>query len=69
MVLSDLPGKTNHILWCEMAPEQRTLYESILEDAKGTDNDGMMMTVMMQLRKCANHPLLMRVYVSLLLNK
>ena len=33
-VASDLPSRFEHILWCDFTPEQRALYDQILEDGK-----------------------------------
>ena len=67
-VLKDLPKKVHQVEYCEMGPEQKTIYHEILQKqkdqiaarAKGElpANEGS--NVLMQLRKAASHPLLFR---------
>lgn len=69
-VLHELPKKTDEIMYCSLSLSQRELYDNLvfklsqqLRDTKekaisNTSGIGMMM----QLRKLANHPLLMRYY-------
>jgi SWI/SNF-related matrix-associated actin-dependent regulator of chromatin subfamily A containing DEAD/H box 1 len=68
-VLKDLPKKHHQIECCEMHPEQRLIYDEILQKQKDqiaarargelpSVRDGN--NVLMQLRKAASHPLLFR---------
>jgi SWI/SNF-related matrix-associated actin-dependent regulator of chromatin subfamily A containing DEAD/H box 1 len=68
-VLKDLPKKTHQVEYCEMVPQQRKIYDEILQKQKdqiaarasgdlSTSRDAN--NVLMQLRKAASHPLLFR---------
>ncbi|XP_071112881.1 SWI/SNF-related matrix-associated actin-dependent regulator of chromatin subfamily A containing DEAD/H box 1 homolog [Haliotis cracherodii] len=63
-VLKQLPAKTEEVVRCPMIPDQQELYESLIGqyarqmDNSDSPNGGMSM--FMQLRKVANHPLLVR---------
>ncbi|KYN07495.1 PREDICTED: SWI/SNF-related matrix-associated actin-dependent regulator of chromatin subfamily A containing DEAD/H box 1 homolog [Cyphomyrmex costatus] len=62
-VLCDLPQKTNEIIRCTLIEKQQSMYNKLLaqfsaEASEITDLNGVGM--MMQLRKLANHPLLVR---------
>lgn len=64
-VLKDLPEKTEQVIHCQLIPEQKKLYKDFIqrfsaEADKSPEVNGMAM--MMQLRKLANHPLLIRNY-------
>ena len=64
-VLRDLPIKTDEIIICPMSNKQKSMYEDLIkrfsDEARETIQlDGLSM--MMQLRKLANHPLLLRNY-------
>lgn len=58
MVLADLPSKTNKVLWCDMSEAQSLIYLSIQQEADDAGAD--YMTIMTDMRKCANHPLLLK---------
>ncbi|XP_045498279.1 SWI/SNF-related matrix-associated actin-dependent regulator of chromatin subfamily A containing DEAD/H box 1 homolog [Colias croceus] len=65
-VLQDLPKKTNHKELCPMSERQQSLYKNLIAAFSATD--GMVhatteqsgMSMMMDMRKLANHPLLLR---------
>ncbi|KAL0882895.1 hypothetical protein ABMA27_016404 [Loxostege sticticalis] len=65
-VLQDLPQKTNHMELCPMSRRQGQLYKDLI--AGFSANDGTIhatteqsgMSMMMDMRKLANHPLLLR---------
>ena len=61
-VLVDLPKKEEVVYHCPLLPEQQDLYSAQLsrlcKDVEGESTLGI--GVFMQLRKAANHPLLMR---------
>ncbi|XP_028159639.1 SWI/SNF-related matrix-associated actin-dependent regulator of chromatin subfamily A containing DEAD/H box 1 homolog [Ostrinia furnacalis] len=65
-VLQDLPQKTNHTELCPMSRKQEALYKDLI--AGFSANDGTIhattehsgMSMMMDMRKLANHPLLLR---------
>ncbi|CAH0398191.1 unnamed protein product [Chilo suppressalis] len=65
-VLQDLPKKTNHTELCPMSERQQALYKELI--AGFSANDGTIhatteqsgMSMMMDMRKLANHPLLLR---------
>ncbi|KAK9887995.1 hypothetical protein WA026_000284 [Henosepilachna vigintioctopunctata] len=67
-VLQDLPMKTDHIIHTPMAPTQKEQYEELVAsyqeanlEAKETDGTPLnSMTMMTELRKLSNHPLLLR---------
>lgn len=64
-VLRDLPYKKDEIIRCAMVEKQQSMYDRLIaqfsaEASEITDVNGTGM--MMQLRKLANHPLLMRDY-------
>jgi len=64
-VLRDLPYKKDEITRCELIEKQRKIYDKLVaqftaEASEITDVNGTGM--MMQLRKVANHPLLIRDY-------
>ncbi|XP_014209606.1 SWI/SNF-related matrix-associated actin-dependent regulator of chromatin subfamily A containing DEAD/H box 1 homolog [Copidosoma floridanum] len=66
-VLKDLPTKSEEVIECEMIKTQCDMYNSLVTrfsvEARETDElDGMGM--MMQLRKLANHPLLLQNYYT-----
>ncbi|CAK1551300.1 unnamed protein product [Leptosia nina] len=66
-VLQDLPKKTNHKELCPMSDRQQKLYKDLIA-AFSSSKDGMVhatteqsgMSMMMDMRKLANHPLLLR---------
>ncbi|XP_053609678.1 SWI/SNF-related matrix-associated actin-dependent regulator of chromatin subfamily A containing DEAD/H box 1 homolog [Plodia interpunctella] len=67
-VLQDLPKKTNHTELCPMSERQQQLYKDLI--AGFSANDGLVhatteqsgMSMMMDMRKLANHPVLLRYY-------
>ncbi|KAK7790263.1 hypothetical protein R5R35_012632 [Gryllus longicercus] len=68
-VLKDLPQKTNETLYCPMTESQKEKYDELINafknsasgDGGGSDgNETSFMGMLMQLRKLANHPLLLR---------
>lgn len=58
MVLADLPKKINKVLHCDMTECQTLYYSFIMEEAENAGAD--YMTIMTDMRKCANHPLLLK---------
>ncbi|XP_066995826.2 SWI/SNF-related matrix-associated actin-dependent regulator of chromatin subfamily A containing DEAD/H box 1 homolog [Anabrus simplex] len=67
-VLQDLPTKTVETVLCDLAEEQKEKYDelvAIFSKSDGEKNyEHSAMTVMMKLRKMANHPLLLRYYYT-----
>lgn len=66
-VLKDLPTKTEEIVKCPMLKKQKKMYSNLVaefsaEASKKLTIDGIGM--MMQLRKLANHPLLVQNYYN-----
>jgi SWI/SNF-related matrix-associated actin-dependent regulator 1 of chromatin subfamily A len=67
-VLKDLPKKHHRVEYCEMRPQQRLIYEEIVQKqrdqitsrARGEIPSRDANNVLMQLRKAASHPLLFR---------
>lgn len=64
-VLRDLPQKTEQVIKCTLVKKQRDMYRDLLsefseEAGRNSEVNGVVM--MMQLRKLANHPLLIRNY-------
>ncbi|KAL3272354.1 hypothetical protein HHI36_013833 [Cryptolaemus montrouzieri] len=67
-VLQDLPQKTDHVIHVPMAPTQKEQYEELVAsyqaiNATAKENDDTpinSMTMMTDLRKLSNHPLLLR---------
>ncbi|KAK2159555.1 hypothetical protein LSH36_151g07062 [Paralvinella palmiformis] len=63
-VLSDIPDKTELIVRIELAPMQKKFYKYILTknyealNVKGFGNQTSLKNIMMDLRKCCNHPYL-----------
>uniref|UniRef100_A0A1I7XQP6 Helicase ATP-binding domain-containing protein n=1 Tax=Heterorhabditis bacteriophora TaxID=37862 RepID=A0A1I7XQP6_HETBA len=60
-VEKQLPEKTEHIVKCQLSKRQRYLYDDFMSQRSTRDNlkSGNMMSVLnivMQLRKCCNHP-------------
>ena len=72
-VLIDLPRKTQVIQHITMLSSQQTLYESHIQkydrqfSRKGMEKEYDLISLYMDLRKIANHPLLVRMYFVLLL--
>ncbi|XP_022190214.2 SWI/SNF-related matrix-associated actin-dependent regulator of chromatin subfamily A containing DEAD/H box 1 homolog [Nilaparvata lugens] len=66
-VLQDLPTKTSCVIECAMLESQEKQYKEFLLDAKenaAKEESFCNMSVMMQLRRLANHPLCMRYIIS-----
>lgn len=65
-VLQDLPKKTDHVIKIPMAPSQKEQYEQLVASYKNVNEFGQNtyngMSIMTDLRKLSNHPLLMRFY-------
>lgn len=75
-VLKDLPGKSHHIIQCDLTAQQAKVYSSVVESSKkwchsvkdvenenaNSDNapKGNVSNILMELRKAACHPLLIR---------
>jgi SNF2 family DNA or RNA helicase len=61
-VLKDLPQKSEVILYCDLTELQKKLYKAILSKDLGIfgnhSSKTMLLNVMVQLRKCCNHPYL-----------
>jgi len=66
MVLKDMPSKRNEIVWCDMTTTQSQRYKEVQKDAIESNCD--FMTLLTNMRKCANHPLLLQQYVYRRLN-
>lgn len=69
-VLKDLPRKTDHTVSCAMSDEQQRKYKELIESYSAQDgvihstNEQSGMSMMMEMRKLANHPLLLRHYYT-----
>ncbi|XP_072949554.1 SWI/SNF-related matrix-associated actin-dependent regulator of chromatin subfamily A containing DEAD/H box 1 homolog [Epargyreus clarus] len=67
-VLQDLPRKTNHTELCPMSERQEKLYKDLIAGFAAKDGtihattEQSGMSMMMDMRKLANHPLLLRTY-------
>ncbi|XP_077298015.1 SWI/SNF-related, matrix-associated actin-dependent regulator of chromatin, subfamily a, containing DEAD/H box 1 isoform X2 [Arctopsyche grandis] len=67
-VLKELPAKTDHVLTCSMAASQQEQYKNLISSFTAKDgvihatNEQSGISMMMDMRKLANHPLLMRNY-------
>jgi SWI/SNF-related matrix-associated actin-dependent regulator 1 of chromatin subfamily A len=64
-VLKDLPLKTTEVIVCPMIKEQKDMYTNLVAkfSAEADENDEVNgIGMMMQLRKLANHPLLLQNY-------
>ncbi|XP_076445086.1 SWI/SNF-related matrix-associated actin-dependent regulator of chromatin subfamily A containing DEAD/H box 1B-like [Babylonia areolata] len=63
-VLMQLPKKEEEVQYCPLLPHQRALYDTLLhtfsQDVAGGGEGGGGIAMFMQLRKVANHPLLVR---------
>ncbi|XP_072394473.1 SWI/SNF-related matrix-associated actin-dependent regulator of chromatin subfamily A containing DEAD/H box 1 homolog [Diabrotica undecimpunctata] len=63
-VLRDLPKKTDHVIHVPMVPSQKENYEQLVASYKNVNGNGENsytgMSIMTDLRKLSNHPLLMR---------
>ncbi|XP_048857252.1 SWI/SNF-related matrix-associated actin-dependent regulator of chromatin subfamily A containing DEAD/H box 1A isoform X2 [Brienomyrus brachyistius] len=65
-VLKQLPAKVEKVELCPMSEKQQKLYSTLLVTLKSsaTSEPKVLKTMMMQLRKMANHPLLHRQYYT-----
>ncbi|XP_048478560.1 SWI/SNF-related matrix-associated actin-dependent regulator of chromatin subfamily A containing DEAD/H box 1 homolog isoform X1 [Plutella xylostella] len=69
-VLQDLPKKTNHMELCAMSERQEILYKNLIAGFAAKDGtihattEQSGMSMMMDMRKLANHPLLLRFHYS-----
>lgn len=64
-VLGDLPLKTEKVMKCSLLKKQREMYKNLVSEFSeeaGRTGDVNGIGMMMQLRKLANHPLLLRNY-------
>lgn len=68
-VLKELPEKTDEIVICDMTPSQEAKYNSLVDfyrkrreemDLKEEKKSAGLLDALMELRKTANHPLLVR---------
>ncbi|CAG9812421.1 unnamed protein product [Phaedon cochleariae] len=68
-VLQDLPKKTDYIVSVPMVVTQKEQYESLVASYKNINEDGQNsysgMSIMTDLRKLSNHPLLMRFHYDM----
>ncbi|XP_041979002.1 SWI/SNF-related matrix-associated actin-dependent regulator of chromatin subfamily A containing DEAD/H box 1 homolog [Aricia agestis] len=70
-VLQDLPKKTNHTELCPMSERQQTLYKELIAGFAAKDGtihstlEKSGISMMMDMRKLANHPLLVRTYYTM----
>ena len=62
-IIKDLPDKVEHNSFCNLTPEQATLYEAVvrkleknLKDAEGIGRQGLMLSTLMRLKQICNHP-------------
>ncbi|KAJ4439324.1 hypothetical protein ANN_07446 [Periplaneta americana] len=71
-VLKDLPTKTDATLLCPLTPSQREKYDDLIQtfsqqsaqELTGSNGELSGMAMMMQLRKMANHPVLLRYHFT-----
>ncbi|XP_015186251.1 PREDICTED: SWI/SNF-related matrix-associated actin-dependent regulator of chromatin subfamily A containing DEAD/H box 1 homolog [Polistes dominula] len=64
-VLGDLPEKTDEVIRCTLTKKQTRMYKNLVEKFSAEANESTEVNgvgMMMQLRKLANHPLLVRDY-------
>jgi len=62
-IIQDLPDKVEQNSYCNLTPEQATLYEAViadletrLEEAEGIARRGLMLATLMRLKQVCNHP-------------
>ncbi len=62
-IIKDLPDKVEQNSYCNLTPEQATLYEAVvrdleakLKDAEGIGRKGLMLSTLMRLKQICNHP-------------
>jgi SNF2 family DNA or RNA helicase len=62
-IIKDLPDKVEHKQYCNLTPEQASLYEVVVQDvvkqlesASGIQRKGLMLSTLMKLKQICNHP-------------
>ncbi|MGJ6964109.1 DEAD/DEAH box helicase, partial [Streptosporangium sp. G11] len=62
-IISDLPDKMEMKIWCNLTPEQATLYQAVVEDmmakiadSEGIERRGNVLATMTKLKQVCNHP-------------
>ncbi len=62
-IISDLPDKIEQKMYCELTPEQASLYEAVvkdvteqLEEAEGIQRKGLILSTLLKLKQICNHP-------------
>jgi SNF2 family DNA or RNA helicase len=62
-IIDDLPEKVEQTLFCNLTPEQASLYEAVvrdvaaqLESAEGIQRRGLMLATLLKLKQICNHP-------------
>ncbi|MDD5036808.1 MAG: DEAD/DEAH box helicase, partial [Methylococcaceae bacterium] len=62
-IIQDLPDKVDNRQYCNLGPEQATLYEAVvrdvekqLADSDGIQRQGLMLSTLMKLKQICNHP-------------
>ncbi|GAA2887148.1 DEAD/DEAH box helicase [Streptosporangium fragile] len=62
-IISDLPEKMEMKVWCNLTPEQATLYQAVVEDmmskiadSEGIERRGNVLAAMAKLKQVCNHP-------------
>ncbi|WP_285703255.1 SNF2-related protein [Microtetraspora sp. NBRC 16547] len=62
-IISDLPDKMEMKVWCNLTPEQATLYQAVvedmmarIEDSEGIERRGNVLATMTKLKQVCNHP-------------
>ncbi|WP_326824033.1 DEAD/DEAH box helicase [Streptosporangium sp. NBC_01756] len=62
-IISDLPEKMEMKIWCNLTPEQATLYQAVVEDmmtriadSEGIERRGNVLATMTRLKQVCNHP-------------
>ncbi len=62
-IIKDLPDKVEQNSYCNLTPEQATLYEAVvrdleakLKDAEGIGRQGLLLSTLMRLKQICNHP-------------
>jgi SNF2 family DNA or RNA helicase len=62
-IISDLPEKQEIKVWCNLTPEQASLYQATVDDmldkianAEGIERRGLVLATMIKLKQACNHP-------------
>ena len=62
-IISDLPDKLEMKIWCNLTPEQASLYQATvtdmmarIEEAEGIERRGLVLATMTRLKQVCNHP-------------